>query len=168
MKLKHIDKLSTVAWSPIADQPELLVAGTVSGSMDTDFDTPSTLELYSLENVGKGRDDPPLLLGTTSAQDRFNKIAWSKPFSAPSENYSLGLVAGGHSNGSVSLWNPSVLLQQKEGGDQGSAMVANEKNHSRSVHTLAFNPFQVFFLLFLSFLFYCFLNIHISFYSPTA
>ena len=147
MKLKHIDKLSTVAWSPIPEQKDLLIAGTVSGSMDTDFDTPSTLELYSIGDFSKGRDEPPVLLGTTSAQDRFNKIAWSQPFSDPSGNHSLGLVAGAHSNGSVSLWNPAVLLDQATSDDVGSAMVANVKNHSRPVHSLAFNPFQVCFLV---------------------
>jgi hypothetical protein len=143
MKLKQIGKSSTVAWSPIYEHRELLVAGTVSGSIDTDFDTSSSLELYSLSNVGC--DDPPILLGSCTATERFNKIVWCNPFSTQSDYYSLGVVAGGHTNGAVSLWNPSVLLGQAESDNASaaSALITTEKHHTKSVHSLAFNPCQV-------------------------
>ena len=162
MKLKVVQKSATVAWSPIQEQRELLVAGTVSGSIDTDFDTSSSIELFSLGNLSLV-DDPPIQLGSAPAQERFSKVAWSKPFtSTTGEFYSLGVVAGGHGNGAVSFWNPSTLLDQassdgahlnspsklSSSGDMSkstegpSALIRTEKHHTKAVHSVAFNPFQ--------------------------
>jgi protein transport protein SEC31 len=48
MKLREIDRTSTVAWSPSGQHLPLVAAGTVAGALDSSFSTSTELEIYDL------------------------------------------------------------------------------------------------------------------------
>jgi protein transport protein SEC31 len=107
MKIQEIKRNATIAWSPIPAHPQLLATGTIAGTLGLDFDTSAYLELFSLELSKDGAE--PKLLGEISASERFNKLCWGVP--GLQTSFPLGLIAGGLSNGTISLWDPSKILR---------------------------------------------------------
>lgn len=111
MKLQEIDRSqfpATIAWSPVTQQPGLVAAGTVAGTLGVDFNTSAHLEVFSLDFSGQDGQKEKVV-GKTSAPERFNKLCWGLT-GTQSEAYKYGLIAGGLSNGSVCLWDPAKLL----------------------------------------------------------
>jgi hypothetical protein len=68
------------------------------------------------------------VIGGTSAPDRFHSLAWGR--NGPSE---LGLIAGGLTNGVVSVWDASAFQEEK-------APVASLAKHAGAVQGLDWNP----------------------------
>lgn len=56
MKVKELQKMVNVAWSPPAQHPILLAAGTAAQQLDASFSTQSTLDLYALNLQQPGYD----------------------------------------------------------------------------------------------------------------
>lgn len=54
MRIKGIDRTSTIAWSP-GQQLPFLAMGTVAGALDASFSTKTELELFDLNLEGHGR-----------------------------------------------------------------------------------------------------------------
>lgn len=66
MKIKELLKTVNVAWSPPAQHPILLAAGTAAQQLDASFNTSASLDLYSLNLQQPGYD---LGLKTSVASD---------------------------------------------------------------------------------------------------
>lgn len=56
MKVKEIEKTANVSWSPAAQHPVLLAAGTAAQQLDASFSTTAALEIYSLNLTEPGLD----------------------------------------------------------------------------------------------------------------
>ena len=56
MKVKEIEKTANVSWSPAAQHPVLLAAGTAAQQLDASFSTTAVLEIYSLNLTEPGLD----------------------------------------------------------------------------------------------------------------
>jgi hypothetical protein len=76
----------------------------VSGTLGETFETTAALELFRWEPAERRLE----LVGGTVAPDRFHALAWGKH--GPSE---MGLLAGGLTNGVVSVWDPATLHEDK-------------------------------------------------------
>lgn len=67
MKVKELDKTVNVAWSPPAQHPILLAAGTAAQQLDASFSTSSTLEIHAL-NLGDPGVEMQVLASAPSEQ----------------------------------------------------------------------------------------------------
>ena len=67
MKVKELDKTVNVAWSPPAQHPIVLAAGTAAQQLDASFSTSSCLELHAL-NLGEPGLEMHLLASAPSDQ----------------------------------------------------------------------------------------------------
>lgn len=56
MKVKEIERTVNVSWSPAAQHPVLLAAGTAAQQLDASFSTTAALEIYSLNLTEPGLD----------------------------------------------------------------------------------------------------------------
>lgn len=56
MKVKDLERTVNVAWSPAAQYPTFLAAGTAAQQLDASFNTSASLELYSLNLSEPGMD----------------------------------------------------------------------------------------------------------------
>lgn len=103
--IKEVNRSATVAFSP--DKP-YLAAGTMAGAVDISFSTSANLDIYELDFQS---DDRQLrLLGAVPSSEPFNRISWGKK-PAGSEEFGLGLIAGGLNDGNIGIWNPVTLVR---------------------------------------------------------
>lgn len=102
--IKSAQRSALVAIAP--DAP-YLAAGTMSGAVDLSFSSSANLEIFKLDFQSDAPDLP--LAVSVPSQDRFNRLSWSKP--ASSEEFSLGLLAGGLGDGSIGVWNPWTMIR---------------------------------------------------------
>lgn len=56
MKVKEVDKTVNIAWSPEAQHPIYLAAGTAAQQLDASFSTSAALDIYSLNLDEPGPD----------------------------------------------------------------------------------------------------------------
>ncbi|KAK3915327.1 Protein transport protein Sec31A [Frankliniella fusca] len=124
MKVKELDKTVNVAWSPAAQHPIVLAAGTAAQQLDASFSTSSTLELHGL-NLGEPGLEMQLLASAPSDQ-RFHKVVWGNN----------GAIVGGCDGGLVQIYNSQKLMSGEK------APSARQDKHSGPVRALDFNPFQ--------------------------
>lgn len=135
--IKSVNRSATVAFSPDSNY---LAAGTMAGAVDLSFSSSANMEIFKLDfqtqSDDRDRDHELPLVGEAASVERFNRIAWSKSGSFESENFSLGLVAGGLVDGSVALWNPHTLVSSKN----VDALVGRHQKHTGPVRGLDFCP----------------------------
>ncbi|XP_042010022.1 protein transport protein SEC31 homolog B-like [Salvia splendens] len=133
--IKGINRSASTAFSP---DGAYIAAGTMAGAVDLQFSSTANLDIFELDFVS---DDRQLVLaGTIPSSERFNRISWGKA-SAQSEEYPLGLIAGGLVDGNIGLWNPKPLIC-KEGSDPSeNTLVTNLTRHKGPVRGLEFNSF---------------------------
>ncbi|XP_076941595.1 protein transport protein SEC31 homolog B-like isoform X2 [Bidens hawaiensis] len=125
---KYVDRSALVAFAP--DAP-FFAAGTMAGAVDLSFSSSANLELFKLDFDS---DDRELVFsGAIPNSEPFNRLAWGK--SIGSDEFSLGLVAGGLVDGNIGVWNPRVLMSSKEGE---SAFVQQLSRHKGPVRGLDF------------------------------
>eukprot|EP00727_Mastigamoeba_balamuthi_P006837 m51a1_g2774 Sec31 (1235) ;mRNA; r:1031910-1036712 len=127
MKLKEVERSATIAWSPLVDNPRLIAAGTVAGSFDIDFNVSNKLELLDLQGEAAGLH----VRSSLETVSGFSTLAWG-----PAKNLALGIIAGGTTEGSVSIYNPAAF------GTPDKAVLCTQQKHSGAVQGLDFNPFQ--------------------------
>jgi protein transport protein SEC31 len=127
--IKSAQRSALVAIAP--DAP-YLAAGTMSGAVDLSFSSSANLEIFKLDFQSDAPDLP--LAVSIPSPDRFNRLSWSKP--APSEEFSLGLLAGGLGDGSIGVWNPLTMISSQ---DQDAALVARLEKHTGPVRGLEFS-----------------------------
>ncbi|KAJ0978840.1 hypothetical protein J5N97_014314 [Dioscorea zingiberensis] len=128
--IKSAPRSALVAIAP--DEP-YLAAGTIAGAVDFSFSASSDLEIFKLDFQSDAHELP--VVGACPSTERFHRLSWGKLGSA-SEEYSMGLVAGGLGDGGVSLWNPSKLIS---GHGEDDSLVIKLEKHTGPVRGLEFN-----------------------------
>ncbi|XP_012065636.2 protein transport protein SEC31 homolog B [Jatropha curcas] len=130
--IKSVNRSASVALAP--DAP-YMAAGTMAGAVDLSFSSSASLEIFKLDFQSDDRDLP--LVGEFQSSERFNRLAWGRNGSG-SDQYSLGLIAGGLVDGSIDIWNPLSLIRSET---SESALVGHLSKHKGPVRGLAFNSF---------------------------
>ncbi|XP_077219235.1 protein transport protein SEC31 homolog B-like [Tasmannia lanceolata] len=128
--IKGASRSASVAFSP--DSP-YLAAGTMAGAVDLSFSSSANLEIFKLDFQSEDRELP--VVGQCPSSERFNRLSWVKTGSA-TEQFSLGLIAGGLVDGSINIWNPLNLIRSE---DIDSALVGRLQKHTGPVRGLEFN-----------------------------
>ncbi|XP_058078793.1 protein transport protein SEC31 homolog B-like isoform X2 [Magnolia sinica] len=128
--IKGVSRSASVAFAP--DSP-YLAAGTMAGAVDLSFSSSANLEIFKLDFQSDDRDLP--VVAECPSSDRFNRLSWGKTGSA-TEEFSLGLIAGGLVDGSINIWNPLTLIHSD---DVDGALVRRLQKHSGPVRGLEFN-----------------------------
>lgn len=105
--IKSAPRSALAAFAP--DAP-YLAAGTMAGAVDLSFSSSANLEIFKLDFQSDSQELP--VVGACPSSDRFNRLSWGKPKSGSGE-YSLGLIAGGLGDGTISLWNPLKLIEYR-------------------------------------------------------
>ncbi|XP_057522031.1 protein transport protein SEC31 homolog B-like isoform X3 [Amaranthus tricolor] len=129
--IKSVNRSASVAMSP--DSP-YFAAGTMAGAVDLSFSTSAELEIYKLDFQSDDQDIP--LIAQCTSSERFNRLSWGKHRS-DSEDFSMGLIAGGLIDGTIGLWNPLPLIRSET---NGNAFVKQLAQHKGPVRGLEFNP----------------------------
>lgn len=104
--VKEVDRSALVAFAP--DAP-FLAAGTMAGAVDMSFSSSANLEILNLDFRSDDRDLP--VSGAVPSSEPFNRLSWGKSPSSGSEEFSLGLIAGGLVDGNIGVWNPRLLMR---------------------------------------------------------
>ncbi|CAN1132534.1 Protein transport protein SEC31 homolog B [Linum perenne] len=130
--IKSVNRSASVAFAP--DAP-YMAAGTMAGAVDLSFSSSANIEIFKLDFQSEDHELP--VVGEAQSTERFNRIAWGKNGSR-SEQYGLGLIAGGLVDGTIGIWNPSALIRSEP--NEG-AFVASLSNHRGPVRGLEFNSF---------------------------
>ncbi|XP_065870898.1 protein transport protein SEC31 homolog B [Euphorbia lathyris] len=128
--IKSVNRSASVALAP--DAP-YMAAGTMAGAVDLSFSSSAALEIFKLDFQSEDHDLP--LIGEVQSSERFNRLAWGRNGSG-SDQYSLGLLAGGLVDGNIYLWNPLSLIRSEA---SESALVGHLSNHKGPVRGLEFN-----------------------------
>ncbi|XP_076674172.1 COPII coat complex component secretory 31 isoform X3 [Andrena cerasifolii] len=130
MKVKELLKTVNVAWSPPAQHPILLAAGTAAQQLDASFNTSASLDLYSLNLQEPGYD---LELKASVASDhRFHKIIWGSYGTSPA-----GIIVGGCDYGTIKIYSVAKML-----ASDSNCLISSPDRHTGPVRALDFNPFQ--------------------------
>ena len=74
MKVKEVDITANIAWSPSAQVPIYLAAGTAAQQLDASFSTNSNLEIYGLNLSESGHDMPRV--ASLPVDQRYHKLVW--------------------------------------------------------------------------------------------
>jgi protein transport protein SEC31 len=131
--LKEVQSASSVAWAPSSYDKALFAAGNVQGALDEHFQTSAKLEVYSAELSAPGKD--PVLLGSVAvAQCNFSKVAWGTK-GTQDQSHSLGIIAGGMSNGALHLWDAGKITEQSQ-----QALLGKFDKHRGPIQGIEFNP----------------------------
>ncbi|XP_077247850.1 protein transport protein SEC31 homolog B-like [Tasmannia lanceolata] len=128
--IKGASRSASVAFSP--DSP-YLAAGTMAGAVDLSFSSSANLEIFKLDFQSDDRELP--LVGECPSNERFNRLSWGKNGSN-TEEFSLGLIAGGLVDGSINIWNPLNLIRSE---NIDGALVGRLQKHAGPVRGLEFN-----------------------------
>ncbi|XP_010269720.1 PREDICTED: protein transport protein SEC31 homolog B-like [Nelumbo nucifera] len=128
--IKSVNRSASVAFSP---ESHYLAAGTIAGAVDLSFSSSANIEIFKLDFQSDDRE--LLLTGECPSSERFNRLSWSKTGSG-TEEFSLGLIAGGLVDGHISIWNPLTLMRQEE---IEGALVSRLTKHTGPVLGLEFN-----------------------------
>ncbi|KAK8639817.1 hypothetical protein V6N13_138184 [Hibiscus sabdariffa] len=128
--IKGVNRSASVALAP--DAP-YMAAGTMAGAVDLSFSSSANLEIFKFDFQSDDRELP--LVGECPSSERFNRLAWGKNGSG-SDEFSLGLIAGGLVDGSIDLWNPLNLIRSEA---KEQALVGHLSRHKGPVRGLEFN-----------------------------
>ncbi|XP_073128380.1 protein transport protein SEC31 homolog B isoform X2 [Henckelia pumila] len=135
--IKGVNRSASAAFAP---DGKYMAAGTMAGAVDLQFSSSANLDIFELDFVS---DDRQLILaGSAPSSERFNRISWAKGPSN-SDEYSLGIIAGGLVDGNIGLWNPKALIchdKSKKGSlSSENALIENLSRHKGPVRGLEFN-----------------------------
>ncbi|XP_011874105.1 PREDICTED: protein transport protein Sec31A isoform X2 [Vollenhovia emeryi] len=130
MKVKELLKTVNVAWSPPAQHPIMLAAGTAAQQLDASFSTSASLDLYSLNLQQPGYE---MELQTSVPSDhRFHKIIWE-----PYGNNPAGIIVGGCEDGTIKIYSAAKLLAR-----DSNCLINSPHRHAGPVRAMDFNPFR--------------------------
>ncbi|OQS06532.1 transporter Sec31A [Thraustotheca clavata] len=130
--LKEVNAHATVAWSPVKQRANLLALGSKDG-VGVGFDNyGGELQMYSMDFA----DVSPSLvqLGSIKTSSRFMTLSWADVLKHQS-TCELGLLAGGMADGTVSIWDPSKIINNPTAAEVGKV-----SRHKGPVNALQFNP----------------------------
>ncbi|XP_048510063.1 protein transport protein Sec31A isoform X2 [Athalia rosae] len=130
MKVKELLRTVNVAWSPLAQHPILLAAGTAAQQLDASFSTSASLDLYAL-----GLQDPGYemeLKASISSDNRYHKIIWGSYGNNPA-----GIIVGGCDYGTIKIYSAAKML-----ANENNCILSSPDKHTGPVRAMDFNPFQ--------------------------
>eukprot|EP00817_Percolomonadidae_sp_ATCC50343_P003788 CAMPEP_0117418478 /NCGR_PEP_ID=MMETSP0758-20121206/244_1 /TAXON_ID=63605 /ORGANISM="Percolomonas cosmopolitus, Strain AE-1 (ATCC 50343)" /LENGTH=428 /DNA_ID=CAMNT_0005198991 /DNA_START=12 /DNA_END=1294 /DNA_ORIENTATION=+ len=104
MEITNIKELAAISWCPVEKATQLMVAGTLAGTVQLDFGSSATLMIYETNNTGEKK-----IVGAIETPDKFYKLTWGKH---PNAEY--GLIAGSMLNGTIGVWNPKIIIDEYE------------------------------------------------------
>ncbi|KAF8403760.1 hypothetical protein HHK36_011865 [Tetracentron sinense] len=128
--IKGVNRSASVAFSP---ESPFLAAGTMAGAVDLSFSSSANLEIFKLDFQSDDRELP--VVGECQSTERFNRLSWGKNGSG-TEEFSLGLIAGGLVDGNINIWNPLTIIRSEANED---ALVGHLSRHTGPVRGLEFN-----------------------------
>ncbi|XP_010552746.1 PREDICTED: protein transport protein SEC31 homolog B-like isoform X2 [Tarenaya hassleriana] len=128
--IKGVSRSASVALAP--DAP-YMAAGTMAGAVDLSFSSSANLDIFKVDFQSDDRE--LTLVGECPSSERFNRLAWGRNGST-SEEFSLGLIAGGLVDGNIDIWNPLSLIRSQSGE---SVLVGHLSVHKGPVRGLEFN-----------------------------
>ncbi|KAL8227828.1 hypothetical protein R6Q57_015412 [Mikania cordata] len=129
--IKEVNRSASVAFAP--DAP-FIAAGTMAGAVDMSFSSSANLEIFQLDFQSDDRKLP--LAGAIPSSEPFNRLSWGKSPTSGSEEFSLGLVAGGLVDGNIGIWNPRILISSEE---NDTALIQQLSRHKGPVRGLEFS-----------------------------
>lgn len=130
MKIKELLKTVNVAWSPPAQYPILLAAGTAAQQLDASFNTSASLDLYSINLQQPGYEME--LKASVASDHRFHKIIWGAYGNNPA-----GIIVGGCDYGTIKIYSASKMLS-----NENNCLISSPDRHTGPVRAMDFNPFQ--------------------------
>ncbi|CAL1674596.1 unnamed protein product [Lasius platythorax] len=130
MKVKELLKTVNVAWSPPAQYPIMLAAGTAAQQLDASFSTSASLDLYSLNLQQPGYEME--LKASVPSDHRFHKIIWGSYGNNPA-----GIIVGGCEDGTIKIYSAAKLLAR-----ESNCLINSPHRHSGAVRAMDFNPFR--------------------------
>ncbi|KAL2726123.1 protein transport protein Sec31A [Vespula maculifrons] len=130
MKVKELLKTVNVAWSPPAQYPILLAAGTAAQQLDASFNTSASLDLYSINLQQPGYEME--LKASVASDHRFHKIIWGAYGNNPA-----GIIVGGCDYGTIKIYSASKMLS-----NENNCLITSPDRHTGPVRAMDFNPFQ--------------------------
>uniref|UniRef100_M4B6P5 Protein transport protein SEC31 n=1 Tax=Hyaloperonospora arabidopsidis (strain Emoy2) TaxID=559515 RepID=M4B6P5_HYAAE len=138
--LKEIQANAAVAWSPMKWRPELLALGS-KGDGGVGFENNGGE--FKLVSMDLSNPSPTMLtLGAIKTPSRFTSLAW-RDVPRHHDTCPYGIIAGGMADGSVSLWNPALILDREPGSDApASCEIGRITRHKGAVNALQFNPHE--------------------------
>ncbi|KAE9308391.1 Protein transport protein SEC31 B [Phytophthora fragariae] len=138
--LKEIQANAAVAWSPVKRRAELLALGS-KGDGGVGFENNGgefKLVAMDLSDPSRGM----VTLGSVKTASRFTSLAW-RDVPRHHDTCPYGIIAGGMADGSVSLWNPALMLDREPGTDApASCEIGRITRHKGAVNALQFNPHE--------------------------
>lgn len=99
---------ATVAWGPTSSCSSFLAAATVAGAVDDTFTSSATVSIYGMDSTGRFPD--LALKGSVESSEKCLKLAWSGRSAADSTGPVTGILAGGLTDGTISLWNTAAIV----------------------------------------------------------
>lgn len=132
--IKSVNRSASVALSP---EHPYLAAGTMAGAVDLSFSTSAYIEIFKLDFQSDDQDIP--LIGQSTSSERFNRLSWGKNGSN-SEEFSLGLIAGGLIDGTIGLWNPASLIRSEASGNPAVGQLSRHKGPVRGLEFNSITP----------------------------
>ncbi|XP_012535073.2 protein transport protein Sec31A isoform X2 [Monomorium pharaonis] len=130
MKVKELLKTVNVAWSPSAQHPIMLAAGTAAQQLDASFSTSASLDLYSLNLQQPGYEME--LHASVPSDHRFHKIIWESYGNNPA-----GIIVGGCEDGTIRIYSAAKLLAR-----DSNCLINSPHRHSGPVRAMDFNSFR--------------------------
>ncbi|XP_047345278.1 protein transport protein Sec31A isoform X1 [Vespa velutina] len=130
MKVKELLKTVNVAWSPPAQYPILLAAGTAAQQLDASFNTSASLDLYSINLQQPGYEME--LKASVASDHRFHKIIWGAYGNNPA-----GIIVGGCDYGTIKIYSASKMLN-----NESNCLITSSDRHTGPIRAIDFNPFQ--------------------------
>ncbi|XP_011168617.1 protein transport protein Sec31A isoform X2 [Solenopsis invicta] len=130
MKVKELLKTVNVAWSPPAQHPIMLAAGTAAQQLDSSFSTSASLDLYSLNLQQPGYEME--LQASVPSDHRFHKIIWESYGNNPA-----GIIVGGCEDGTIKIYSAAKLLAR-----DSNCLINSPHRHAGPVRAMDFNSFR--------------------------
>ncbi|KAK4770609.1 hypothetical protein SAY87_031141 [Trapa incisa] len=127
--IKGVNRSASLALAPDGGY---MAAGTMAGAVDMSFSSSASIEIFKVDFQSDDKDLP--LVAELPSSERFNRLSWGRNGSS-SDEFSLGLVAGGLVDGSIDIWNPLALI----GSEGEKALVGHLSRHKGPVRGLEFN-----------------------------
>jgi protein transport protein SEC31 len=121
-----------MAWCPSRENKSLIAAASKEGAGGGFDDVGGSLEIYELDLSSSTED--MLLRGAAKTPLKFETLAWAQ-FTAGGV-HPAGILAGGMTDGSVTIWDPATLLN----GSSQQPLTSVVGKHRSNVCALAFNP----------------------------
>ncbi|KAL8098344.1 protein transport protein SEC31 homolog B-like isoform X2 [Apium graveolens] len=128
--IKEVSRSATVAFSP---DKAYFAAGTMAGAVDISFSTSANLDIFKLDFQSDDHQLP--LVAALPSTEPFNRLSWGKSLIG-TDDFSLGLIAGGLNDGNIGIWNPTTLISSEP--NEG-ALLQQLSRHKGPVRGLEFN-----------------------------